>query len=418
MYLQKENIAERNKTIKFTGPCTIYNMEDSIRNFNNEDNGPLLFDMRDITYIEVSSMVFLIAYIDKKHSEGEKIKIELPQKLEIRNFIRRFRLPTVLFSLTGVKFQNLVTTESLKYFGENPNLKGDYRSFQQKKYSSYDSFADAIAEENIHTYSELYQFKTDNDKSTAYGKLLTDWNCAAMQAFLKKYLRSQESDKERLVPNRIIYECITNSQRHSEADKLMVSFIVMYDKIFHISFWDNGVSIIKTLKDVIGRKGLIRDDEIFKDSKIETIQASYYIKYKNSKFDETIVNSDADLAEIVCDDGLIFLSSFFPGISEDPEGKDDFKESIDFKDKDTPLKYPGMGLTILLNAAIDLLGGNISVRAENYFLNIKKPEEKMVKKTDSQTIKHNKYYEVKIEKRGEDVPFKGNMLTIRLPLKK
>jgi hypothetical protein len=413
-----ENIAERNKTIKFKGSCTIHDMEDSIRDFKNRGDGPLLLDMRDITYIEVPSMIFLIAYIDKKYSEGEKIEIELPQKLEVRNFIRRLRLPTMLFFLTGVKFQNLVTTESLKYFGENPNLKGDYRSFQQKKYSNYDSLADAIAEEDIHTYSELYHFKTDDDKSNAYGKLFTYCNCAAMRVFLRKYLKSQESDKERLVSNRIIYECITNSQRHSEAGKLMVSFIVMNDKNFHISFWDNGVSIIKTLKNVIGREGLIRDDEIFKNSKIDTIQASYYIKYKNNKFDETIVNSDADLTEILCDDGLIFLSSFFPGISEDPKGLNNFKENMDFKDEDTPLKNPGMGLTILLNAAIDLLGGNVSVRAENYFLNIKKPDEKKIKESCLQTIKHSKFYEVKIEKRGEDIPFKGNMLTIRLPLKK
>lgn len=418
MYLQKENIAERNKIIKFTGPCTIHSMEDSIRNFNNEGDGPLLFDMRDITYIEVPSIIFLIAYIDKIHSEGEKIEIDLPQKLEIRNFIRRLRLPKMLFLITGVKFQNLVTTESLKYFGETPHIKGDYRSFQLKKYSNYDSLADAIVEEDIRTYSELYHFKTDDDKSIAYGKLLTYCNCAEMRAFLKKYLKSQENDKERLVSNRIIYECITNSQRHSEAGKLMVSFIVMNDKNFHISFWDNGVSIIKTLKNVIGRKGLIRDDEIFKNSKIDTIQASYYIKYKNNKFNETIINSDSDLNEILCDDGIIFLSSFFPGISEDPKGLNNYRENMDFMDEDTPLKNPGMGLTILLNAAIDLLGGNVSVRAENYFLNIKKPDEKGINNIGLQTIKYSKFYEVKIEKRGEDIPFKGNMLTIRLPLKK
>jgi hypothetical protein len=415
-----------NTVIKFEKYCFILSMEDSIRNYCNGDTNAdsLVFDMRDITYIDIQSIVFLIAFIDKQHSESKKIKIELPESKNIRNIIRYFRLPSVLFSLTGQKFQDLVTMESLKYFGENPNLKGDYRSFQLRKYSNNISFADAIADNDIRTYSELYSFGTDPDKSYAYEKLLADWNCVAMKAFLKKFLESLDTNKERLVPNRIIFECITNSQRHSKADKLMVSFIVVKaDKkdikkdIFHISFWDNGDSIIKTLKDTIYKKNPIINDDILKDVKLKSIQASYYVKYENNTFDKTIVNSDADLTEILHDDGLILLLSFFPGISEDPKGLNQFIVNPDLEGEDTPLKNPGMGLTILLNAVIDLLGGEVSVRAENYFINIKKPDKYANKKYETEPVKHSKYYEVKIDKRGEDIPFNGNMLTIRLPLK-
>jgi hypothetical protein len=419
---------KKNKVIKFESSCSIQSMENSIRNpYNgNTDADFLLLDMKDINWIEVQSIIFLIAYIDKKQSKNEKIKIELPRDIKIRNFIRFFRLPSVLSSLTGKKFQDLVTTESLQYFGENIKLRGDYRNFQLKKYLNYDSFAEAIAENDIRTYSELYQFKTDTDKSYSYEKLLAAWNCAAMKAFLKKYLESQESNKERLVPNRIISECITNSQRHSKADKLMVSFIVKKElatggnnsnNVLHISFWDNGDSIIKTLKDAINKGKPIIDADILNDSKINTVQSSYYIKYENDTFDKAIIDSDINLTEIIDDDGLILLSSFFPGISEDPKGLHQFTVNDDFKEEDTPLKKPGMGLTILLNAAIDLLGGEISVRAENCFLNIKKPGNNAIKKYETQLTKHNKYYEVRIKKYDENVPFNGNMLTIRLPLK-
>jgi hypothetical protein len=376
----------------------------------------LLFDMKDVTYIEVPAIIFMIAFIYKNQSDGKEIKIKLPEHLTVRNLIRYFRLPDVLLTLTGKKFRDIVMPENWRYFGEHPYIKEDYRSFQKKIYSKYDSFADAIADKNIHVYSDLYRFKTDIEKINSCENLLTDWNCSAMKAFLTTYLESEDNNKERLVPNRIIYEGITNSQRHSKADWLMVAFMVKkegkggIDEKFDISFWDNGDSIIKTLKDTLAEGRIIRNE----DFPMDTIQASFYVKYDNNKFNKKTIDSDTDVDEFKDDNGLLLLSSFFPGISEFPQRDDGFSGNPDLPEG-SPFKNPGMGLTILLNAAIDLLGGEVSVRAENYFLHIKKPENKTVKIYEAEKVKYGKLYEVKIENCGEDIL--GNMLTIRLPLK-
>jgi hypothetical protein len=399
------------KVIKFGSACSIQNLEKSIRDFqqNNGECKNILFDFSDVTFIEVPSLIFLIAFIDNKQSENAEMWIELPNDINVRNFIRIFRLPTILSYITGKKFKDLVTTEGLRYFGENSMLRGDTRISRDK------------------TYSNLFPFKTNDEKSYALESLLVDWNGALMQAYLKKFLNSSEDDKERLVPNRIFFESITNSQRHSNADKLMVSAIAKreseeggnFKNVFHISFWDNGNNIIETLKKTINAGEPIRNNEIFSDGKTKTIQASYYIKYENSKFNNTIFNSDIDLTNIINDDGLVLLSSFFPGVSEDPKGLNQWNENPYLDERDAPLKYPGMGLTVLLNAAIDLLDGQVSVRVEKYFLNIKKPKQKALSKyreIDNKK-KYEKFYEVRIKEINENAPFKGNMLTIRLPLK-
>lgn len=409
-----------NTTIKLDSSCTIRSMEYSVQNphIGDAEEDYLLFDMKDVTYIEVPAIIFMIAFIYKKRSDGKEIKIKLPEHLKVRNIIRYFRLPDVLLALTGRDFRDIVMPENFHYFGETRNQKGDYRSFQQKKYPDYNSFADAIANKNIHIYSDLRQFKTPIEKINSCENVLSDWNCSAMEMFLKTYLQSEDNNKERLVPNRIIYEGITNSQRHSKADWLMVAFMVKKEgkeginEKFDISFWDNGDSIIKTLKNTLAEGRIIRNE----DFSMDAIQSSFYVKYENNKFNKKTIDSDTDVDEFKDDDGLLLLSSFFPGISEFPKGDDGYSGSP-YIPKDSPLKNPGMGLTILLNAAIDLLGGEVSVRAENYFLHIKKPEDKTVKKYEAEKVKYSKFYEVKIENCGEDIPFNGNMLTIRLPLK-
>lgn len=434
--------------IPISSSCTISELEGSLRSFFKEKQQltSIIIDLSDVSYIEAPSVIFLAGFIDSKLDEGVDVKIALPEKKEIRNLLRYFRFPVLLNQLTKKRFQDIVVFDSLKWFGENRNLKGDYWAFinNQKKVDD-DSLADSLSRNKI--FAEAIPFKDTFDKSNALEKLHSDWTGEEMKAWLKSHMQGYELNKERLIPNRIIYECVTNSQRHSNANKLVFAAIEKEQKkskediekeqkeskediinteknerkkFLDISFWDNGDTIIKTLKTAIDSGLTIKDEKLDKDNRTQKLQATYFVKYKDNEFDNKLLNSDINPTIFKKDEGLILLASFFPGISKDPFGKDQWQINPDFINEDTALAHPGMGLTTLLNAAIDLLGGQVSVRVENYFINIKKPVNKKIfevyKNFDG--IKYEKFYQAKIEKYENAEPkLKGNMLTVRLPLK-
>ena len=132
------------------------------------------------------------------------------------------------------------------------------------------------------------------------------------------------------------------------------------------------------------------------------------------------LNSDIDVKSFKGDKGKLLLSSFFPGVSRDPKGLVNWINSPDPEDRDELYKHPGMGLTTLINAAVDLMGGQVSVRTSNYFLNIKTPTDPTplneYKKLSADN-KYNQFYQAKITRLNpESNLFDGNMLTVRIPL--
>ncbi|MDR1341453.1 MAG: hypothetical protein LBK58_15585 [Prevotellaceae bacterium] len=423
-------------------PRSIDNLEKSVKDLSKKDEVEQLIDLNDGIHLGMPYIIFLIESIDKKISEGVDIQLKIPEDENKRNSIRYFRLPSIIANLTGKKFRDIITEDSLKYFGENINLKRNCQeSLRTQKYENFDTLADALKTKDICVFCESMPFKDDFEKICAVEKLHSIWTDAEMRAFLKRHLDSPDYNKERFVSNRIIYECATNSQRHSEANKLLVAAVVKkteimdnndcYKYTLDIYFWDNGKSIIETLKNAHGKGQPIRNNMGFHKD-IRNFHASYSIKYENSPFDKIIINSDVpdetpanesesgiSMQNILNDDGLILLSSFFPGVSEDPRGSS-HKENPEFKQGDSPLKYPGMGLTTLLNAAIDLLDGQVSVRAGDYFLNIKKLEDSFSEKLKKiEDAKYKKYYQAEINKIEDKSPqLNGNMLIVSLPLKR
>lgn len=391
--------------------------EDLLRFYESQKEpfDSIIIDLSDIDYIEVVTMIYLIAFIEKLQKEQKDIRLILPLKKDVRNTMRIWRFPIVLKEVTGIPFSKFVVEEDLKYFGEN-TLAGDYYN----RFAKNDEGLKELIKKGFFSLTSL-PFKDKNDKTNAVIDLHIKWSDDAIKSILKKYLESYNGKKENIIPNRIIYECLTNAVRHSGAEKLIVgSFFDKKSKHLTISFWDNGDSIIQTLKEVQGKRPLRKKENNKVIESEDNINFSFFVKPEGDALSKRFYSSDEDPSQYSIPSELL-LASFYPGVSRDPDGIDGYNPSPYLEDsdnKDAKLKSPGMGLTTLLNAAIDLMGGMVSVRAENYFVNIKKPIADVRKEYDSlKDKKFSSLYQAKIEKLPDAFPkLDGNMITIRLPL--
>jgi hypothetical protein len=164
-----------------------------------------------------------------------------------------------------------------------------------------------------------------------------------------------------------------------------------------IVFWDDGVSMIDTLKNAI------HNDVVVRSSEFPEKYCDYLVKFENidgATSSETIKSDFLPGKDTA--DYKILLATTFPGITCEPSGKGQSSHP----DLAPELLHPGMGLFTLLNTVIDIFGGSVAFRTKNYFMNIKP----CAKGADTK-------YSASIRQFPSTPHFLGNLLTIRLPLK-
>jgi len=210
------------------------------------------------------------------------------------------------------------------------------------------------------------------------------------------------------IPNKVIWECVSNALRHPEGDLIQTTSRFINKKSrpflksnhFTLAFWDNGESMIETLRRAYQDTGNIKANlperihyPIFEVSTDEFNSISVDTKILPGEF--YLKNDSYDY--------YWFLSTFFPGVTRDPNPDGSFANQ---SSEGTIFKYPGMGLYLLLKTVVDTFNGTIIVRTGNYRLRI------------SASTKSGCHYKADIKKvkSFSSKGFKGNLLSIHLPL--
>lgn len=366
-------------------------------------------DMRDVNYIETGSFIYFLSFFIISKKKGKNVTLKLPESIHVRNIFRLWRFPTVLKELIDIPFKDIVDENDLIYFGES-NIASEYL----KNLADNEEGLIRLLEQNFFSLYNL-PFDTDKNKKDTLINESKKWENIFIKAVLMKHLKKYDNINENLIPRVIIYECLTNAFRHPNSDFLITgSFYDKKSKSFTINYWDNGNSIFSTLKQAI-----LSDKNIkakFDEVRFENLFSTFYIKFVHG--DKTIITfqNSNQIPDKTSNDYEILLSSFFPGISRDPDGSFNY-----FKNEEIDVNSPGMGLTYLLMVVVAKLEGMLSVRTKNYFINFSIPNKIINSEIDDIENNGNKIfknrYKCKIEYfPGSDSYFEGNMVTIRLPL--
>ncbi|MGA8430388.1 MAG: hypothetical protein WB729_11250 [Candidatus Sulfotelmatobacter sp.] len=171
-----------------------------------------------------------------------------------------------------------------------------------------------------------------------------------------------------------------------------------------IVFWDDGQSIVDTLKEAIVSGKSIRSIEVpdlYAD--FEMLQCDH----KGGIRSRTVVNSSY-VPDATTPEDLLLLAATFPGITRDVSGSG--RDRVTTPPTNPVLDSPGMGLYVLLNTVIDVFGGSVFFRTKRLGMSVKKA----ALSPDGTSVK----YVARIREFGHHTPrLLGNMVVVRLPVR-
>jgi len=394
-------------------------------------NKTIILDFSNSRYIELASLVYIISLLTKRSRDNLETLIRLPKNKNVRDFMRSWNFPNATKEATGCYFKNIVTSDCHKYFGENPELV-------YQKYAGDTFFDRGTYLQLLKYYLPIATFYKSLQSFTSLLALdeANRWKGQVVTSILEKHLQGPQG----YFSARIVFEAMMNAIRHPNANiiqtashfesfpnnkitsskkaKFLQSSLSTDPKksktgLFTIIWWDDGKSILDTLSDAI-HKG-----ENINLGTPPSLFTKYILQLEGTmgnkigspiQYDSTYIPDKESSKE------LLLLSAIFPGITCDVKGKKlithpDLGKELPEKITDplassaSYLTLPGMGLYLLVNTAVKIYKGEVAFRTKHFFMNIKNPPQK----SDCD-------YSVKIRTYFDQIPFLGNMLTVRLPL--
>ena len=333
--------------------------------------------------------------------------------------MRSWNFPKSLQDAIKINFREAICKDDLKYWGDNQKLEDQKyigKLIRVEGECTYQLPEEFFAISTLRR--ESGEFETELRPQIAFNEA-ERWRRDIVKKVFDKVLGGHDS----YFRSRIIFESLMNALRHPHARIIQVASrfeghkkgaqqlrtkgrpgveqVKSQASHFTVVFWDNGTSITDTLISAMER------DETIRSSDVPNLGLKYRLSVQETsgaKGDTKIFSSDFT-PNINSPRELVFFSSILPGITRDISGKDHHVHP-DMVDAEPFLSKPGMGLYLLVNAAVDVFGGSVAVRTKDLFLNVKRPRK---------TFKEA-HYSVKIRRYSGKSLFAGNMLTIRLPL--
>jgi len=370
--------------VKLSGSLAVEALDDTWAACESASNSHLLVDLSDCGYLEPIAMMDLIAILAKRWSDRLPFSIELPKKRSVRDIMRIWQFPVALSTaLDDTPFRSVLTPHSQSYAGESRSHQFTVAQVVPIQVYKTPEYANR---------REMVRSVADPAEST----------------FMNVVLRRRLSEGGVALVKKIIREAFRNAINHPNAALVQAGSSLTVRRprageeddhgTYTFFVWDNGRSIAETLRETL-RSGIVFQQDAFHDLHRSFAVRKYsgrthqISEYKLHSSETPTMRSDA---------GDLLLSSLFPGVANmagPSEGEDE-----------TPRGPKGTGLFHLANHAIDVLGGTLSLRSENVFLNVKRLPD------TSPTATMLPALSAKIVELPENrASVKGNLIAVRLP---
>ena len=370
------------------------------------DPARLCIDMSRVDFILVECLMTLVAEISRRQERGLGTTLRLPQSERVRAFLREWDFPIVVKQITGITFYDLVDPRDHHFFrgrGGDGGVDGE-RSFKiYKSYHWRDQEWKVPLDMNrffaFRTW-DVADFLQADDPLRFKRAVLDESERWANDTVIEAVLRNALGPYYKYLPSHIVHEAMSNAFRHGGARSIAAVSKADFgrnigrSRFLTLSFWDDGVPMHGTLK-----AALHLNKPIVSGIHGVTPQIEYDVRQGT----ERLKRSSAVIPGAEGNNEDFLLAALFPGVTSDPDGIGHFPHP---EMSDPVGSLPGSGLSNLVNAAVDIFGGSVAIRSGAYFMNVKRS-----KKTSPDATAPK--YGVKIEDHG---PFKGNMVTVRLPL--
>jgi len=367
-------------------------------------------DLSQVKFIEPASLIFILAIVNDRKAKNRRTILRPPKDYDVRNFLRTWRFFEALKAVTDPSSQY---TSDVKSHDPKRRVLSRNDSMSQ----SDDSLESIVKREYLPIRVLCGTTPEDRPSNHHVDSELRRWNDTVIMAWLQSHLmgpqgierdESRDLAKENF-PARIVFEAMMNCVRHPEATRIATTSHIYWPKkspekgTYTAIWWDDGKGIVETLREAIDAGGPIISDA----PPLPEKQCAVKMQDASQTRDNcTMLTTDFVPSHDSPDSDLLF-SSICSRVTRDPEGKGHRTALSEDIPQDSPLRQPGMGLYILADCAINIFGGSVAFRTDEYFMNVKIGLKRGERKAD---------YAVAIKCIDTGFEFPGNMLTVRLPI--
>ena len=370
----------------------------------NRDRRPssIEFDFSRTSFIEPVALQMVIAWLCRLKELETATFVRIPESKRVRDFWRAWGFPQAVAGALGANFKRFVRPEDHIYFGERQEF------YRPERLVAHPEFGDD--ETRSMNFFGFYTMVLNGPMvSTRQAYEEQDyWKATHIQSVLKNKLGKGSN----YFASRVVFEAILNAMRHPGASRVQTAAFDQTSEFSHLRhttfaahFWDDGMSMAKTLSLAINRGVAVRGQYE------PDLDRKYLLVYSEDD-QPTQRHMSVQTSRCELDTGIeeykALFATLFPSVSSDPAGKNQ-AVAPDVLQEDIRYGRPGMGLYVLVNAVAEVLGGTVSFRTGPYFMFVRKPNQ-----LEAKTFGVN--LRVRIKRRSEAVPdFLGNLVIARLP---
>lgn len=365
-----------------------------------------IFDMSDVRFITIDSTQYITSFARKCNKHGWGFSITLPARQSVIDFWKLWEFPESFAAATLFPLEEYIGKE------ERHRISAPQETFVNRSTVYINQYGNVPFRSR--NFFGFHSIQNGNTNPALVADSESNW---WREKEIEVVLRRRLGDSADYIPSRIVFEAIFNAAKNYETTiiqtalwhhslyRRQVSTNKRPATPFNLIFWDNGGSILDSIKSAIASKDPLRLSD--KDEFL----TEYFVKYQPIEREESepySVFSNMDIDSNTPDHEII-LSSIFPGVSGGhmrmPHASDNQLALEDAK-----RARRGMGLFVLVETVCSLLGGKVSFRSGNYFMHIR-----ALKLSERRKIAGNEGYFVLINKVSRKVPtFEGNLVSINI----
>lgn len=417
-------------------------VETQLAQFYKKTGGikPLLFDFSKAAFIDITALAVCISTLVQRKESSLQTFLAFPESKRVRDFLKVWRFPEAVQGATKLPFEIFLLEEDHRYLVENQETFAGRGTALDALEFDADWKSEMITRRNFFEFT-TFALETgdaivaDGPFASVPRKESRRWTGPLIEQVLSKHLGSNSPRDD--VGRVVIYEAVSNAVRHPHAKVIQVvskfNRKIKYKETISItdeskqdnyiskrlegslgiSIWDDGESIANTLQELVQQGKPIQH---FKLPSYMCEKIHVLIKTFDEEKKRVLVVKQSECPTKEATEPRILLSSLFPGISRtvsesvpkpEPyvEGEEPFEEEWLFH------ASPGMGLYSLVRTALDQYQGTLRIRSGHCRL-------WMAVAHDAYRIEHNVRYKCRITLYPESYPpFRGNLITIQLPIR-
>jgi hypothetical protein len=358
----------------------------------------LELNLSQVQSIGAATLVYLISLIVDRADHGFQTCLRLPVSESVRDFLRDWRFQETLLHATGIPLRQLVCAEDPQYFADASRAESRDTGLTPDE---------AIA--GLYMPADFWALRIiPINEVTDTTSLALEESRRWQTPLIKHLLHGRLKGPEEYIATRIAFEAMTNGLRHPNAHMIVTasqlsSHSERSSSSSHdlsIVYWDDGESIVETVRR--GRRG-------GHGQKIE-IPANFYLGYRIAvEHPGRITPRRMDVHSLIDEhapDYELLLAATLPGVGGSvlaPTASSRAAADTSFS------SVPGMGLFMLVNTTVDVLGGTLHFRTGRLRVKIQADR-------NGRTANGFKY-NARVHEFDDQMPsFRGNLIIAQVPV--